>query len=51
MLGEGGIGTAPRGLARSSESEGAQTEGGAAQGAAPDVLQEGIKIFKGLFGR
>jgi hypothetical protein len=51
MLGEGGIGTAPRGLARSSESEGAQTEGGAAQGAAPDVLQDGIKIFKGLFGR
>lgn len=51
MLGEGGMGSASRGLARGSESEGAQTEGGAAQGAAPDVLQEGIKIFKGLFGR
>jgi hypothetical protein len=51
VLGEGGMGTAPRGLARSGESEGAPTEGGAAQGGAPDVLQEGIKIFQGLFGR
>ncbi len=51
VLGEGGMGTAPRGLARSGESGGAQTQGGAAQGGAPDVLQEGIKIFQGLFGR
>ena len=53
MLGEGGMVGAPRGSGRSSDSAGAQPEGGAAQGGAPavDPLQEGIKALKGLFGR
>jgi hypothetical protein len=51
MLGEGGMGGASPGLARSSDSGGAQPEGGAAQGGAPDLLQEGITVFRGLFGR
>jgi hypothetical protein len=52
MLGEGDMTGASRGLARSSDSGGAQPEGGATQGGTPavDLLQEGIKTFKGLFG-
>ncbi|MBS1218499.1 MAG: hypothetical protein H6R21_1632, partial [Proteobacteria bacterium] len=53
MLGEGGMAGAPRGRGLSSDSSGAQAEGGAAQGGAPagDLLQEGFKALRGLFGR
>lgn len=55
MLGEEGMGGAPRGRSGSSGGSGtAQPEGGSApQGGAPavDPVQEGIKALKGLFGR
>jgi len=53
MLGEGGTTDESRGLARSTDSGGAQPQGGAAQGGIlpGDLLQEGIKAFQGLFGR
>ena len=53
MLGEGGMADAPRGRGLSSDSTGAQPDGGTAQRAAPkgDLLQEGINVLKGLFGR
>ena len=53
MLGEGSMADAPRGRGLSSDSTGAQPDGGTAQRAAPkgDLLQEGINVLKGLFGR
>ena len=53
MLGEGSMADAPRGRGLSSDSTGAQPDGGTAQRATPkgDLLQEGINVLKGLFGR